>query len=554
MANESTGTPREFDAVIIGAGVAGIGMLRRLRDEGYSVRVLEAAGGVGGTWWWNRYPGACADSAAEVYSYTFSDELLQSWTWETRFPTQPQILSYLEHVVDRFDLGRDIQLNARVASAVYDREESVWRVTTESGETFVSKYCLTAVGNLSEPLKPYYEGMENFKGQVYQTGQWPHEGVDLTGKRVAVMGTGSSGIQIIPQIAKDVAHLTVFQRTANYAIPARNRPLTKEENDRFKANYPALREQARWTPTGNLAWPDPQSALKATPEERKKRYEKDWAKGGFELLIGGYHDIFGTEEANATASDFVRDKIRETVKDPVTREKLIPKDHGIGLKRPPLSEQYFETFNRDNVSLVDLRTEPITQVTENGITTSDGEYALDVIILATGFDAVTGALNKIDIRTSDGKVLRDEWANGPRTYLGVASAGFPNLFMVSGPQSPSIMATVTQTIEQHIEWIGDLMVYSRDRGDDIIEATPEAQDAWVDNVNEIMNGSLMGKVNSWYVGANIEGKPRAALAYIAGLGTYRKICNEVRELGYEGFTFSRSGAQAGAAALTESTR
>lgn len=465
------------------------------------------------------------------------------------------MLKYLEYVVDKFGLAGNIELNQRVSSASFDKDSATWRVVTESGDTFAATYLLTAVGNLSEPLVPDYEGLSDFTGAVYSTGRWPHEEVDLKGKRVAVIGTGSSGIQIVPAIADEVGSLTVFQRTANYAIPARNHPMRPEDEKRIKANYAAIREEARWTPTGNLAWPDPRSALKVSPEERRRRYEKDWEVGGFQLLIGGYNDFLVDEEANATVADFVREKISQRVKDPEKLKKLLPTDHPIGSKRPPLDEKYFETFNRDNVDIVDLKTEPIVRITPTGIKTANAEYELDVIIFATGFDAVTGALNKIDIRNAEGVSLKEGWVDGPRTYLGVAAAGFPNLFMISGPQSPSVMATVTQTIEQHIEWIGDLINFNRAHGDGLVEATVEAQDAWVTHVNDIMSGTLMGKVNSWYVGANVEGKPRAALTYVGGLGAYRKHANEIRDMGYEGFTFtSRDGQPLGVDELIGSAR
>jgi cation diffusion facilitator CzcD-associated flavoprotein CzcO len=529
---------REYDVVVIGAGLAGIGMLRRLRDDGFSAIVLEAGGGVGGTWYWNRYPGACCDSASEVYSYSFSDELLQTWSWKTRYPTQPQVLSYLEYVTERFDLKRHIEFNQRVVAATFDGDDHKWRVTTEAGQAFAAAYVLTAVGCLSEPFVPRFEGLADFAGEVYYTARWPQDEVNLKGKRVAVIGTGSSGIQIIPAIADDVAQLTVFQRTANYAIPARNHPLTAEDEAKIKANYAAIREEARWTPTGNLYRPDEASALAVDPEERRQRYQQDWDEGGFQLLFGGYYDLGSDEEANRTVADFVREKIAGVVKDPATREKLMPRDHPIGTKRPPLDEHYFEVFNRENVTLVDLKAEPVVRIAAHGILTSKTEYPLDVIIFATGFDAVTGALSKIDIGTSDGRKLKEVWAGGPRTYLGVATAGFPNLFMITGPQSPSVMGTVTISIEQHIEWIGDLLNYARGHDIDLIEATAQAQDAWVAHVQDLISGTLLAKYTSWYLGSNVPGKTRTILTYAGGVGTYRARADEVRDAGYEGFTLT----------------
>lgn len=544
--SEQGASAREYDAVVIGAGFAGLGMLRRLRDDGFTVVVLEAGGGVGGTWYWNRYPGACCDSASEVYSYSFSDELLQSWSWKTRYPTQPQVLSYLEHVTDHFDLRRHIEFNQRVVSATYDEDARRWRVTTQSGQAFTARYCLTAVGCLSEPLVPAIEGIGDFAGETYYTARWPHEEVDLAGKRVAVIGTGSTGIQLIPAIADDVATLTVFQRTANYAIPARNHPMAPETEAKIKANYAAIREEARWTPTGNLYRPDEKSALAVDPEERRQRYQQDWDEGGFQLLFGGYYDLGSDEEANRTVADFVREKIASVIEDQKMRDKLVPKDHPIGTKRPPLDENYFATFNRENVSLVDLKAEPIVRITERGIVTEQAEYPLDVIIFATGFDAVTGALNKIDIGTSGGRKLKEVWADGPRTYLGVATAGFPNLFMLTGPQSPSVMGTVTISIEQHIQWIGDLLTYARAHDIELIEATTEAQDAWVAHVQELIAGTLLAKYSSWYLGSNVPGKTRTILTYAGGVGTYRARADEVRDAGYEGFTLTPAHQPAGA--------
>ena len=532
--------PRPYDAVIVGAGIAGIGTLRRLRDDGYSVVVLEAGGGVGGTWYWNRYPGACCDSASEVYSFSFSEELLQSWSWKTRYPTQPQVLEYLEFVSDHFDLNRHIEFGKRVASAVYDDQARNWHITTEAGEVFVTKYFVTAVGNLSQPLVPQLDGLADFAGEVYYTSRWPHTPVDLAGKRVAVVGTGSSGIQVIPAIAGDVQTLTVFQRTANYAIPARNHPLTAEDEAKIKPQYSEIREQARWTPTGNLYEPDPQSALEVEEEERRQRYEADWSVGGFQLLFGGYHDLGMDEDANRTVAEFVKNKIASIVEDPVTREKLTPKDHPIGTKRPPLDESYFAVFNRDNVHLVDLRSEPIERVTETGIRTADTDYPLDVIVFATGFDAVTGSLNKIDIRGVGGTRLKEVWEAGPRTYLGLVSAGFPNLFMITGPQSPSVMSTVTISIEQHIEFLGELLTYARAHRVETIDATVEAQNAWVAEIQDLIAGSLMAKYDSWYLGSNVPGKPRTILTYAGGVGTYRTRLAEIRAADYAGFVFTRS--------------
>jgi cation diffusion facilitator CzcD-associated flavoprotein CzcO len=524
-----------FDAVIIGAGFSGLYMLYRLRELGFSTRLYEAGEGVGGTWYWNRYPGARCDSPSVHYSYSFSPELEQEWEWTEKYPRQPEILRYLNHVADRFDLRCDIQLNTRVISAAYDDASHLWLIKTDQGDQVSATYCITAVGCLSTPNTPRFPGLNSFAGPVYHTGQWPHEGVNLTGKRVGVIGTGSTGIQAIPQIAKQAAHVTVFQRTPNYSVPAHNRPLTPEEKASIKANYRQLRQTDRESRIGLTLNYSTQSALEVSAEERQKRFEEVWQVGGFQVLAA-FADIAFNLEANTYMADFVRSKIGEKVHNPEVARLLMPHDHPIGSKRICVDTEYFETYNRENVSLVDVRTSPIEEITPTGLRTTDGEYELDTIVFATGFDAMTGALLKMDLRGKNGQVLKEKWASGPRTYLGVMTAGFPNLFIITGPGSPSVLSNMTVSIEQHVEWISDCIKYMREQNFIDIEPTVEAEDAWVAHVNEVANLTLFQHANSWYLGANIPGKPRVFMPYIGGVGNYRIMCQQIANNGYEGFS------------------
>ena len=540
--SEASGTPvNHLDAVVIGAGFSGLYMLYQLRELGFSTRVFEAAEGVGGTWYWNRYPGARCDSPSVHYSYSFSPELEQEWEWTEKFPRQPEILRYLNHVADRFDLRRDIQLNTRVISAVYDEITNHWLVKTDQGDQVSARYFITAVGCLSTPNLPRFQGLDSFTGQIYHTGQWPHEGVDFTGKKVGVIGTGSTGIQVIPQVAKQAASVTVFQRTPNYSLPARNRPLTEEEEATIKANYRTLRQTDRESPAGLTINYNPQSAREATPEERQKTFEERWALGGLQVLAS-FSDIAINLESNTYMADFVRAKIDETVQNPEVAKLLMPHDHPIGSKRICIDTGYYETYNRDNVSLVDVRTSPIEEITPTGLRTKDAEYELDAIVFATGFDAMTGALFKMDIRGKHGQVLKEKWAAGPRTYLGVMTAGFPNLFIITGPGSPSVLSNMPVSIEQHVEWISDCLRYIIEHRFTKIEPRVEAEDAWVAHVNEVANLTLFPLANSWYLGANIPGKPRIFMPYVGGVGNYRMKCQEIAETGYEGFVL---GAEKG---------
>jgi cyclohexanone monooxygenase len=527
-----------YDAVIVGAGFSGLYMLHRLRGLGLSARVYEAGSGVGGTWYWNRYPGARVDIESQEYSYSFSPELDAEWKWTERYASQPELLAYLNHVADRFDLRPDIQLDTRVVSARFDEAANRWTVATDRGEAVTARYCIMATGCLSTPNEPDFPGMASFEGPSWHTGRWPHEGVDFKGQRVAVIGTGSSAIQAIPQIAAQADHVTVFQRTPNFSVPAHNGPADPAVAADWAANRARYRAEARETGFGiRMVAPSEDPALEATPEQRRAAYEGRWAIGGFALL-GAYGDLLATHEANETAAEFVREKIRGIVKDPAVAEKLAPKSFPIGTKRVCVDTGYYAIFNRDNVSLVDLREEPLAEITPHGVRTTAQEYPADAIVYAIGFDAMTGALGKIDIRGRGGVALKDQWAGGPKTYLGLMIAGFPNLFIVTGPGSPSVLCNMAVAIEQHVEWISDCIAWMGQRQLGAIEATAAAQDAWVDHVNEVAYETLFPLANSWYIGANVPGKPRVFMPYIGGFPTYRQTCEEVAAKGYEGFALT----------------
>jgi cyclohexanone monooxygenase len=527
----------DFDAVIVGAGFAGLYMLHRLREAGFSARVFEAGDGVGGTWYWNRYPGARCDIESVDYSYSFSPELEQEWQWTERYPRQPEILAYLNHVADRFDLRRDIRLGTRVTVAHFDEAGGLWRVETDRGDRCTARYCVMATGCLSAPKRPDLPGVERFAGATYLTGAWPHHEVDFTGLRVGVIGTGSTAIQVIPQVARQAKHLTVFQRTANFSVPARNGPLPEAEQQSIKAGYRARRELSRRSLFGiPIALPDsPRRTRDIPPAELNATLEALWAQGGAMSLLAAAPDILMDADANARVADFVRDKIRATVKDPKVADLLCPTTHPLGTKRLCLDTDYYETYNRDNVTLVDLRATPIDTLTERSVRTTAEDYPLDALIFATGFDAMTGALAAIDIRGRAGRRLRDDWADGPHTYLGLASAGFPNLFLITGPQSPSVFTNMVPSIEQHVEWIADCLEYLRAHCIARIEASENAQADWVAHTAAIANATLMPQADSWYVGANVPGKPRVFMPYLGGLGPYRQRCDQVAADGYAGF-------------------
>lgn len=531
----STQSVAQFDAIIVGAGIAGMFQLYRLRELGLSVRVYEAGGGVGGTWYWNRYPGARFDSESYSYGYSFSEQLLQEWEWSEHFSAQPETLRYLEHVADKFDLRRDIQFNARVTSARYDEAANYWEIQTEDGTRARARLLITAIGVLSAPQIPNIDGLDSYQGKWLHTGLWPHEPVDMAGKRVGVIGTGATAVQLITVIAKEVSHLTVFQRTPNYCAPLHNKPIDAETQRRIKASYPEIFRKCRESYAGFLHDFDKRSALELSPEERLAVYEQLWAQPGFSKWLGNFHDIMTNKEANDTMSEFVRNKIRERVKNPAVAEKLVPKDHPFGTKRVPMESGYYEVFNQDNVVLVDLHKTPIQRITPKGIKTSATEYEFDMIIFATGFDAVTGAFSRMDIRGTAGQALKDKWADGPRTYLGVQSVGFPNMFMLVGPHNGATFCNIPRCIEQNVEWVTGCIRYMREHNYQRIAATPKAEDEWTEHANETAAHTLLPMADSWFMGANTPGKKRNFLLYAGGFPNYRAKCDEVAAKGYEGF-------------------
>jgi cyclohexanone monooxygenase len=538
--------PAEVDVLIVGAGFAGMYMLHRLRGLGMSAIVLEAASDVGGTWYWNRYPGARCDVESMQYSYSFSEELQQEWKWSELFASQPEILRYAQHVADRFDLRRDIRFNTRVAAARFDETARRWTVRTEAGQSISARHCVMATGCLSSARVPDFPGLSDFKGKTYHTGHWPHEKVSFSGLRVAVIGTGSSAIQAIPVIAEEAAQVTVFQRTPNYSIPTRNGPMTEEYEQSWKKDYAARRAAAREMRTGVLNEVNNVSALEVSPEERQAEFEKRWRIGGTSFMVA-FNDLIFNQASNDTAAEFVRSKIRATVKDPATAELLAPKTYPIGTKRICVDSHYFETFNRPNVHLVDVRETPIERLTENGLITGGKEFAFDAIVFATGFDAMTGTLNAIDIRGRGGASLKAKWEAGPRTYLGLMSEGFPNLYFITGPGSPSVLSNMMVSIEQHVDWLSECLAYLRAHQQDTIEPTRDAEDAWVEHVNKVADTTLYPRANSWYMGANVPGKPRVFMPYIGGVATYRRECAEIAAAGYRGFRLSGAAQQVAAA-------
>ena len=526
------------DAVIVGAGLAGLYQLHRFRELGLRTRVLEAGDGVGGTWFWNRYPGARCDVESLSYSYSFSPELEQEWDWTEKYPTQPEILRYIEHVADRFDLRRDITFSTRVTAAVHGEDTRRWTVTTDTGETIDTQFVIMATGCLSASKQPEIPGAESFRGTIHHTGHWPREGVDFTGRRLAVIGTGSSGIQSIPILAAQASELTVFQRTPNFSMPAGNRPLAAEEVARMRAGYRDWRAAQRTSGFGVPIQEPTQSALDVSEEERTARYAAGWEQGNLVAILAAYTDMITDKAANDTAAEFVREKIRSVVRDQDVAETLSPRSFPFGTKRPCLDSGYYETFNSEHVHLVDLRKTPLMEITEHGLRTSEQDYLCDAIVFATGFDAMTGALARIDIRGRGGVSLAEKWSEGPRTYLGLAVAGFPNLFTITGPSSPSVLSNMMVSIEQHVDWITDCVAELRERGIAEIDASVEAEDAWVAHVEEVGNYTLYPTADSWYMGSNVPGKPRVFMAYIGGVGVYRDKCDDVAAKGYEGFVLT----------------
>ncbi len=533
---ENAGEPPacDLDVLIVGAGFAGLYMLHRLRIMGFRARVIEMGSGVGGTWFWNRYPGARCDVESMEYSYQFDDALQQEWEWTERYATQPEILRYLNHVADRFELRSDIQLNSYVTAAIFDEGGGFWTIKTEDGARVTATWCVMASGCLSARNIPDFKGVECFTGATYHTGNWPDEAVDFSGQRVGIIGTGSSAIQCIPLVAQQADHLFVFQRTPNYSIPAFNAPLDPAVQKAVKADYAGLRARARQNRSGIDFNVSEVKAFDVTPGTRAREYEDRWLHSGIGFL-GAFDDLFTSKTANDSAAEFVRSKIRETVRDPAVAELLCP-DYLIGCKRTCVDTDYYATYNRDNLTLVHVKTTPIDEITPNGLRVGELEYALDTIIFATGFDAMTGALTRIDIRGTGGRTIAEKWAVGPRTLLGIVTAGFPNLFMINAPGSPSVLSNMVQSTEQHVEWIADCLAYMRERGLHRVEATVEAEDKWVAHVNEVADATLYPRSDSWYIGSNIPGKVRVFMPYI-GFPQYVKKCEAIVANGYEGFAF-----------------
>ncbi|MEM7077475.1 MAG: NAD(P)/FAD-dependent oxidoreductase [Pseudomonadota bacterium] len=537
--------PRELDVVVVGAGFAGMYLIKRLRETDLSFVVLEQGGDLGGTWYWNRYPGARCDVPSIEYSYSFDAQLQRDWDWSEIMAAQPEILDYANHVAERFDLRRDIEFNTKVLGAAYDPARQRWSITTDTPETISAQYCIMATGCLSVTNTPEIEGAEDFSGPVYHTGRWPQEGVDFSGVRVGIIGTGSSGIQSIPVIAEEAQHLTVFQRTPNYTMPAHNADLEDEYRAQVRANYVQIRAEQRESPAGIVSFQfgfgggefeEPtEMIVDTTAEERRALVEEH----GFEALRR-FADVNLSLEANELACEMYRHQVSRVIDDPEVAERLMPRDYPIGCKRPVIDTHYYETFNRDNVDLVDLRQNPLLRINETGVQTENGYYEFDALVYATGFDAMTGALSKVDIRGRDGTFLRDAWAAGPQTYLGLQSVGYPNLFMITGPGSPSVLSNMMVSIEQHVDWIMDCLGYMGERQLREIEPSGQAQDAWGAHVNEVAQGTMFTapSCNSWYVGANIPGKARVIMPYVGGVGEYRRICDEIAAKDYDGFIFS----------------
>jgi cyclohexanone monooxygenase len=538
-----------LDVLIVGAGFAGLYLVHRLTQLGFSARVIEAGRDVGGTWYWNRYPGARCDVESFFYSYSFDPQLEQDWRWSERYPAQPEILAYLRHVADRFDLRRQITFDTRVIAATFDDLDSTWTARTDAGDEITARFLMLATGPLSAARTPDIAGLENFAGEVLHTAYWPEDGVDLTGKRVGIIGTGSSGIQVMPEIAKEAAATVVVQRTANFLVPSWNRPLTEDEQRDVRARYRELREQSRLSPGGLPFARATESALEVDDAERLRRYEDAWAYGSASRFVGTFADLLTDLDANATAADFVRVKIRELVHDPETAARLCPTTHPLGTKRLPQDIAYFEAFNDPRVSLVDLTETPIDHIAAEGVVTTAGVHRLDVLVFATGFDALSGAILKIEITRSDGVRLAEHWAAGPRTYLGMAIAGFPNLFTLSGPGSPSVLSNVPVSIELQVEWLSDLMVHLRESERLRIEATRAAEDEWQTLSNRNVQATLYPSAASWYMGANVPGKPRVFLPFVGGVDQYRQLCDNVARDGYRGFELSGAMAAEGRPAV-----
>ena len=529
----------EFDAIVIGAGVSGLYQLYKLRELGLRVRVFEAGTGVGGTWYWNRYPGARFDSESWTYGYSFSKELLQEWHWQEHFSSQPENERYLNYVADKFDLRRDIQFESRVASAHYQEDTRSWELTLEDGRRYLTRFLLTAIGILSASTMPNIPGVGSFEGRSCHTHAWPKEGIDFTGKRVGIIGTGATAVQTIQEIAKNVAHLTVFQRTPNWCAPLHNGKISAAEMSDIRSRYDEIFALCKTSPGCYIHAPDPRKTLETSPEDREAFWEKLYDSPGFGVWMGQFSDTLTDREANRLASEFIAKKIRQRVKDPVVAEKLIPKNHGLGTRRVPLETGYYEVYNQPNVELVDINETPIERVTPNGIKTSDREHEFDIIIYATGFDAITGAFDRIDIRGVDGVRLKDMWQDGPQTYLGVLVEGFPNMLMAMGPHAG--LGNYTRAAEYSVEWVSGLVQFAIERGLTRIEATADGVEEWTDHVLALGEGQLMNEIGSWMTGVNrnVEGKQRPRIMrYSGGHPAYREHCDAIAADGYRTLALS----------------
>jgi cation diffusion facilitator CzcD-associated flavoprotein CzcO len=527
-----------YDVVVVGAGFAGLYLHHLLRGQGRQVIGFDAADDVGGTWWWNRYPGARCDIESWDYSYSFSPELEQEWDWSERYAAQPEILRYLNHVADRFDLRRGIRFATRVVGARWDSKASEWMVTTDRGDEVRAQFVIMAIGCLSTATTPAIEGLESFAGRVLHTARWPHEPVDFQGQRVAVIGTGSSGVQSIPRIAEQAAHVTVFQRTPSFALPAHNRALTAAENARFKAQYRDHRRATRESRGGVITVPGEVPALTVSTQERAAAYANAWEQGDLFALLSCFNDLMIDQAANETVAEFIRERVRDVVADPVVADRLSPRTYPFGAKRACLDTGYYDTFNRPNVSLVDLRAEPITEVVAAGIRTAQHSYDIDTLVFATGFDAMTGPLLAIDPQGRDGVCLHEVWRGGADCYLGLMTAGFPNLFLITGPGSPSVLTNMVASIEQHVEWVCRCLSELAERGVASIEPALQAQTEWMEHVAQVADFTLYPQVESWYTGANIAGKPRRFMPYIGGLDVFRQVCDSVAADSYRGFVLT----------------
>lgn len=533
-----TAPVRFFDAVIIGAGIAGLYQLYRLRELGMSVQVLEAGSDVGGTWYWNRYPGARFDSESWSYGYSWSKEILDEWEWSEHFSPQPETLRYVEFVADKFELRKDIRFDARVVAARYDEVGNQWEVKLKDGAIYRCRFLITAIGVLTTPVYPDIEGKDSFNGEAWHTARWPHQSVAFEDKRVGVIGTGATAVQLITEVAKTAGHLTVFQRTPNYCAPLVNRPITDEEQSEIKSTYDEIFSRCRSTHGGFIHNADPRFAMELSEEERDDFYEQRYNEPGFGIWMGNFRDIFVDEDANKTVSDFIAKKIRQRVTDPRTAEKLVPKDHGFGTRRVPLESGYYEVYNQDNVRLIDINEEPIECITPEGVRTSAEEHELDILVYATGFDAVVGAFNQIDIKGLDGQTLKDKWEEGPQTYLGLQIEGFPNLLTLVGPHNAATFCNIPRCIEQNVEWVTDLMRHMLENGYEYIAATRDAEIDWTAHVHHTAEKMLFSKVDSWFMGfnPNLPGRQkRTFMLYAGGAPGYRDKCDESVANDYEGF-------------------